>query len=194
MGDDIGGIAVHTGARVAAEAGPGEVLVSSTVKDLVAGSGIAFEDRGVHALKGVPGRVAAVRGRVHLVGAQGITGIEGMAELPSGTVTFLLTDVEGSTALWEEAPEAMRAALARHDALFEAAGRRASAASTSARAARATAASPCSPRLPMPWPPPWRSSGPSRPRTGRRRARSGCGSASTPARPSYATATTTARR
>ena len=42
-----------------------------------------------------------------------------MAELPSGTVTFLLTDVEGSTALWEEAPEAMRAALARHDALFE---------------------------------------------------------------------------
>src|SRR5881227_2073686 len=43
-----------------------------------------------------------------------------MAELPSGTVTFLLTDVEGSTALWEQAPEAMRAALARHDALFEA--------------------------------------------------------------------------
>jgi class 3 adenylate cyclase len=42
-----------------------------------------------------------------------------MAELPSGTVTFLLTDVEGSTALWEEAPEAMRAALARHDSLFE---------------------------------------------------------------------------
>ena len=44
-----------------------------------------------------------------------------MAELPSGTVTFLLTDVEGSTALWEEAPELMRPALARHDALFEAA-------------------------------------------------------------------------
>jgi predicted ATPase/class 3 adenylate cyclase len=42
-----------------------------------------------------------------------------MAELPSGTVTFLLSDVEGSTALWEEAPEAMRAALARHDALFD---------------------------------------------------------------------------
>jgi pimeloyl-ACP methyl ester carboxylesterase len=55
MGDDIGGIAVHTGARVAAEAGPGEVLVSSTVKDLVAGSGIAFEERGAHVLKGVPG-------------------------------------------------------------------------------------------------------------------------------------------
>jgi predicted ATPase/class 3 adenylate cyclase len=42
-----------------------------------------------------------------------------MAELPSGTVTFLLTDVEGSTALWEEAPEAMHVALARHDAIFE---------------------------------------------------------------------------
>ncbi len=42
-----------------------------------------------------------------------------MAELPSGTVTFLLTDVEGSTALWEEAPEVMREALARHDQLFE---------------------------------------------------------------------------
>ena len=45
---------------------------------------------------------------------------EGMAEQPSGTVTFLLTDVEGSTALWERAPDAMRTALARHDALFEA--------------------------------------------------------------------------
>jgi class 3 adenylate cyclase len=53
-GDDIGGIAVHIGARVSALAGPSEVLVSSTVKDLVAGSGIAFADRGFHALKGVP--------------------------------------------------------------------------------------------------------------------------------------------
>ena len=55
IGDKFGGIAVHIGARVAAEAGPGEVLVSSTVKDLVAGSGLAFEDRGQHALKGLPG-------------------------------------------------------------------------------------------------------------------------------------------
>jgi class 3 adenylate cyclase len=55
IGEKVSGIAVHTGARVAAEAGPGEVLVSSTVKDLVAGSGIQFADRGVHALKGVPG-------------------------------------------------------------------------------------------------------------------------------------------
>jgi len=51
---DISGIAVHTGARVAALAGPGEVLVSRTVKDLVAGSGLEFEDRGCHTLKGVP--------------------------------------------------------------------------------------------------------------------------------------------
>jgi class 3 adenylate cyclase len=51
----IGGIAVHTGARVAAYAGPGEVLVSQTVRDLVAGSGLEFEDRGVRELKGVPG-------------------------------------------------------------------------------------------------------------------------------------------
>ena len=51
----VAGIAVHTGARVASQAGAGEVLVSSTVKDLVAGSGIAFADRGVHELKGVPG-------------------------------------------------------------------------------------------------------------------------------------------
>jgi class 3 adenylate cyclase len=55
LGADIGGIAVHIGARVAALAGPSEVLVSSTVKDLVAGSGLVFEDRGEHALKGVPG-------------------------------------------------------------------------------------------------------------------------------------------
>ncbi len=55
MGDNYGGLAVHIGARVAALAEPGEVLASSTVKDLVAGSGIVFEDRGPHALKGVPG-------------------------------------------------------------------------------------------------------------------------------------------
>jgi len=54
-GEEIMGIAVHIGARVAAAAQPGEVLVSSTVKDLVAGSGILFADRGAHVLKGVPG-------------------------------------------------------------------------------------------------------------------------------------------
>jgi class 3 adenylate cyclase len=51
----VAGIAVHTGARVADLAKPGEVLVSSTVKDLVAGSGLAFQDRGQHQLKGIPG-------------------------------------------------------------------------------------------------------------------------------------------
>ena len=51
----VGGIAVHIGARVASLAGPSEVLVSSTVKDLVAGATLEFEDRGEHELKGVPG-------------------------------------------------------------------------------------------------------------------------------------------
>jgi pimeloyl-ACP methyl ester carboxylesterase len=54
IGDDLAGIAVHIGARVASLAIPGEVLVSQTVRDLVAGSGLAFEDRGTHRLKGVP--------------------------------------------------------------------------------------------------------------------------------------------
>ena len=55
MDGKVAGIAVHTGARVAAIAQPGEVLVSSTVKDLVAGSGIRFRERGTHELKGIPG-------------------------------------------------------------------------------------------------------------------------------------------
>jgi pimeloyl-ACP methyl ester carboxylesterase len=54
-GEKVGGIAVHIGARVVAQAQPGEVLVSSTVRDLVAGSGLAFTERGIHTLKGVPG-------------------------------------------------------------------------------------------------------------------------------------------
>ena len=54
-GDKVSGMAVHIGARVMSHAGSGEVLVSGTTKDLVAGSGIAFEERGSHALKGVPG-------------------------------------------------------------------------------------------------------------------------------------------
>ena len=56
LGDDIGGISAHIGARVAGLAGPGEVLVSRTVRDLVAGSGLAFADRGERELKGVPDR------------------------------------------------------------------------------------------------------------------------------------------
>jgi class 3 adenylate cyclase len=54
-GGDIGGIAVHIAARIAAKATAGEVLVSNTVKELVYGSGITFADRDVHELKGVPG-------------------------------------------------------------------------------------------------------------------------------------------
>src|SRR4029077_12967995 len=53
-GDDVGGIAVHIGARVSAVAGAGEVLVSRIVKDLVAGSGISFVDKGTFKLKGIP--------------------------------------------------------------------------------------------------------------------------------------------
>ena len=63
-GDDIAGMAVHIGARVAALAGPSEVLVSSTVREIVTGSRRTFTDRGEHELKGVPGRW-----RVHAVGA-----------------------------------------------------------------------------------------------------------------------------
>ena len=57
-GSDIAGIAVHIGARIAALAGPGEVLVSATVKDLVVGSGLRLEPHGTHRLKGVPDAVA----------------------------------------------------------------------------------------------------------------------------------------
>jgi class 3 adenylate cyclase len=55
VGEKLSGLAVNIGARVTAQAQPGEVLVTSTVKDLVAGSGIGFQDRGLHELKGVPG-------------------------------------------------------------------------------------------------------------------------------------------
>jgi class 3 adenylate cyclase len=58
----VGGIAVTIGARVAALAGPGEVLVSQTVRDLVAGSGLSFDDRGDHDLKGIPNQWRLYRG------------------------------------------------------------------------------------------------------------------------------------
>jgi class 3 adenylate cyclase len=63
FGSTIAGLAVHTGARVAALAGPGEILLTSTVRDLVAGSGLELDDRGPHELKGVPGpwRIFAAR-------------------------------------------------------------------------------------------------------------------------------------
>ncbi len=55
IGEDLGGLAVHIGARVGALAGPGEIVVSSTVKELVIGSDMQFTDRGEHELKDVPG-------------------------------------------------------------------------------------------------------------------------------------------
>jgi class 3 adenylate cyclase len=55
IGNDVGGIAVHIAARILGAAEPGDLLVSNTVKDLVVGSGIEFEDRGEHELRGVPG-------------------------------------------------------------------------------------------------------------------------------------------
>jgi len=55
IGDDVGGMAVNIGARIGALAGTGEVLVSSTVRELVVGSGLGFVDRDTHTLKGAPG-------------------------------------------------------------------------------------------------------------------------------------------
>jgi pimeloyl-ACP methyl ester carboxylesterase len=68
LGDKVSGMAVHIGARVMAKAGNGEVWVSSTARDLVAGSGIGFEDCGTHALKGVPGEWSLHRARVPVEG------------------------------------------------------------------------------------------------------------------------------
>lgn len=64
LGENLSGLAIHIGARIAAFAGAGEVLVSGTLKDLVAGSGLRFADRGTHELRGVPGewRILALDG------------------------------------------------------------------------------------------------------------------------------------
>jgi class 3 adenylate cyclase len=56
VGSDVAGVGVHLAQRVMAQAAPGEILVSSTVRDLVSGSGLQFKDRGTHSLKGVPGK------------------------------------------------------------------------------------------------------------------------------------------
>ena len=62
--DDIAGIAVHTAARIAAEAEAGETVVSSTVRDLAAGSGLSFQDRGIRELKGLPEALHLYNARV----------------------------------------------------------------------------------------------------------------------------------
>lgn len=73
-GDDVAGMAVHIGARVAAQAGRSEVLVSSTVRDIVTGSRYRFADRGERELKGVPGKMAAVRFGTRARGKSGLAG------------------------------------------------------------------------------------------------------------------------
>jgi class 3 adenylate cyclase len=78
IGDDVTGIAVHVAVRIAAAAGAGEVFASATVRDLSAGSGIQLSDRGLHQLKGVPGKhplvaVDAVAERKRLRAASGLT-------------------------------------------------------------------------------------------------------------------------
>ena len=78
IGDDVTGVAVHIAARIAAAAGPGEVFASATVRDLAAGSGIMLSDRGLHLLKGIPGKqplvaVEAAAERKRLRAARGMT-------------------------------------------------------------------------------------------------------------------------
>ena len=118
----VAGIAVHTGARVAANAQPGEVLVSSTVRDLVAGSGLTFEDRGSHELKGIPGewrlwspsqRAATLTGPVGSAAER-----SAKAGLPPDVTVFRLN----ATAVGQSTPERpfLRNAAERVDA-FEAA-------------------------------------------------------------------------
>ena len=67
INNKVGGVAVNIGARIAAVAGPGEVLVLSTVKDLTAGSGVAYEDAGEYELKGIPGPWRIYRVAEHAV-------------------------------------------------------------------------------------------------------------------------------
>jgi class 3 adenylate cyclase len=86
IGDDVAGLAVHIGARVLARAGAGEIWVSRTVADLVAGSGLPFQDRGEHELKGVPGSWRLLSVAEFWPGAG--------PPLPEGTVTWTTTSAE----------------------------------------------------------------------------------------------------
>ena len=99
IGEDLGGLAVHIGARVAAHAQAGEVLVSSTVKDLVVGSGLEFADRGEHELKGVPGTW-----RIYAVAHEAPT------EAPLGAAADHMTATDRATvAVARRAPGLLRA-------------------------------------------------------------------------------------
>jgi class 3 adenylate cyclase len=90
--DNVGGIAVHIGARVAAAAGSGQILVSSTVRELMSGSGFGFEDRGGHALKGVPGewRLFAVTSHPVADGRGPRRRLTRGSAILLGTLTFLM--------------------------------------------------------------------------------------------------------
>ena len=90
--DDISGVAAHIGSRIMALAGPGEVLVSATVRDLVFGSGVDFEDRGQHELKGVPGKwsvhaVVADRREDQRPASQATPELAAMTPSPTATMT-----------------------------------------------------------------------------------------------------------
>jgi pimeloyl-ACP methyl ester carboxylesterase len=107
LGEDVGGIGVHIAARIMAQADPGEIIVSSTVRDLVVGSGLAFDDRGAHALKGVPGewRLLAVRS-----GGASATSPEGrLAAHPTPPVsTGMRRSDRAMSAVARRAPAVMR--------------------------------------------------------------------------------------
>jgi class 3 adenylate cyclase len=100
IGEDLGGLAVHIGARVGALAGPGEIVVSSTVKELVVGSNMQFTDRGEHELKGVPGSW-----RLYTLGKQRTP----LAELDSAAAYMRRSDRVAVT-LARRMPRAMRLA------------------------------------------------------------------------------------
>ena len=108
-GEDLGGLAVHIGARVGAKAAAGEVLVSSTVKELVVGSGIKFEERGAETLKGVPGewRLFAAAGQGE---RPAVLAVDGAGEgLPAPDAHLRPTD-RARIALAKRMPRASRAA------------------------------------------------------------------------------------
>ena len=117
-----------------------------------------------------------------------------MSGPPTGTVTFLFTDIEGSTRMWERDPVAMRSALSRHDEILNEAIERHGGYVFKTVGDAFCAAFPTSPRPPMRWRPPSRASALFVPKNGRRAARSGRGWRSTPARPRSGMATTSALR
>jgi class 3 adenylate cyclase/pimeloyl-ACP methyl ester carboxylesterase len=122
LGEDVGGMAVHIGARVAAQAAPSEVLVSSTVKDLVVGSGIEFADRGSYELKGVPGdwRLLAVTDHRPTSSKPG----PGRRDHVAPNATLRQRGDRAMLRLARRAPSAMRLAsrAARRRAAYELAG------------------------------------------------------------------------